>query len=89
MKNLTLLREKIDKIDEAIIKKLAMREKISRKIGIIKSTVRKPIKDSQREAQQKKQYEQLCLLYQLDVVFINRLFRDIIAHSREIQKNVR
>lgn len=89
MKKLQLLREQIDKIDAAIIKKLMMRQKLSKKIGLIKTESGKPVRDRQREKLQKQQYEKLCLLYQIDSSFIIHLFAEIIAHSRGLQKDDR
>ncbi len=89
MENLQLLREKIDKIDGAIIKKLAMRQKLSKKIGLIKTESGKPVRDRAREKFQKQQYEKLCSLYQIDSSFVTHLFAEIIEHSRGLQKDDR
>lgn len=87
MESLESLREKIDKIDADIIKKLAMRQTISKKIGHLKSASRKTIRDPAREQAQKKHYEKLCVLYELDFTLVNFLFSKIITHSRNLQKN--
>lgn len=86
MADLKSLRKKIDNIDAAIIKKLAMREKLSRKIGVIKAESSKAIADPVREARQKKQYQQLCLDHQINFPYINRLFKLILTHSKTVQK---
>jgi len=89
MENLKSLRKKIDRIDAAIIKKLSARQQISEKIGRLKIALGKPVKDFPREAAQKQQYAQLCLNYQVDFALVNRLFKLIISHSRNLQKNGR
>jgi chorismate mutase len=87
MENLKTLREKIDKIDAEIIKKLAVRQKISLKIGLLKSISEKQIKDPVREKKQKQQYEQLCAVCKIDFHFVNKVFKLILSHSRNLQKN--
>lgn len=86
MEDLKTLRKKIDKIDAAIIKKLARRQKISKKIGFLKVSSKKKIKDSVREKKQKSQYKKLCTEFHIDFKFINQLFDLIICHSRALQK---
>lgn len=86
MQNLKQLRDKIDKIDAAIIKKLAMRRKLSNQIGLIKAQAGKQVIDTAREKKLMQFYDDLCAQYQLQPVFIKRLFKIIIKESRRLQK---
>jgi chorismate mutase len=80
------LRDKIDKIDANIIKKLSQREILSRKIGKLKSKLNKKIIDNKREETLIRRYEKLCSKYQLKSFFIKKLFKLIIVNSRKLQK---
>lgn len=86
MEKMKILRQKIDKIDEDIIKNLSERKKIALQIGQLKAESGQPILDLTREAQKKIQYGKLCLTYGLEEKFIQRLFGLIIAYSRKLQK---
>ncbi|HEX4045621.1 MAG TPA: chorismate mutase [Gammaproteobacteria bacterium] len=85
MSTLIQLRNKIDKIDAAIIKKLAQRNKIAQKIGKLKAQSGKKVLDNKREQQLMRYHESLCEQYQLSAVFVKRLFKMIIAYSRRLQ----
>lgn len=85
-KDIKILREKIDRVDAKIIKNLAARGKLSLQIGRLKAASSQRIVDLTRETQQKNQYEKLCVLHGLDNAFVQRLFKLIIAHSRQLQK---
>lgn len=80
------LRDKIDKIDTDIIKKLSQRKILSLKIGKIKSKFEKKVIDNKREEKLILRYEKLCSEYKLQPTFIKKLFKIIIANSRELQK---
>lgn len=84
---LELLRHKIDQVDEAILKKIAIRQKLSKKIGILKNDTGKPIRDFKREAAQQKKYQQLASTLQIEPAFVAKLFKIIITHSISVQKS--
>jgi chorismate mutase len=86
MGTLEQLRNRIDKVDAAIIEKLAERQKLSREIGLIKQQINREIVDYGREDQLIQRYKQLCMQYELDPVFVKELFEMIIRHSRGLQK---
>ncbi|MBS0349590.1 MAG: chorismate mutase [Proteobacteria bacterium] len=88
MEEIKKLRERINKIDQAIIQKLATREKIVRKIGLFKAAKKKDIQDVAREKKLLHFYNKLCKQYQLDQVYVNQIFKLIISHSKKLQKNV-
>lgn len=80
------LREKIDKIDADIIRKISQRKILSIKIGKIKSKFGTKVIDNKREEKLMLRYEKLCLEYELQSTFIKKVFKIIITNSRELQK---
>ena len=80
------LRDKIDKIDTDIIKKISQRRVLSIKIGKIKSKIDKKVIDKKREEKLILRYEKLCLEYKLQSSFVKKIFKIIIANSRGLQK---
>lgn len=86
MSTLKSLRNKIDKIDESIVKKLVARKKLSKKIGQIKLKNKVKVIDKKREKELLALHDQLALHYQLSSAFIRRLFKIIILDSRKSQK---
>lgn len=81
------LRKKIDAIDDAIIKKIAQRNALVIKIGKIKHQTNSKVLDTKREEQLIARYEKLSLTYSLKADFIKRLFKMIIANSRQLQES--
>lgn len=79
------LREKIDKIDSSIIKKLSQRSILSVKIGKMKSKMGRKVKDNKREEKLMQYYEKLCAQHHLHPLFVKKLFKLIIANSRDLQ----
>lgn len=86
MSKIQQLRNKIDKIDTDIIKKLSERKNISIKIGQLKSQSDIGIKDNKREKELILNYEKLSCEYQLQLNFVKKLFKLIISNSRALQK---
>ncbi len=80
------LRKKINKIDAAIIKKLAERQKFSKQIGKLKDISGKSVIDIEREKELIDYHENLSAKYHLQEKFVKRLFRIIIGYSRGLQK---
>lgn len=87
MPTIEQLREKIDHLDAAIIKKLAQRQKLSKKIGQLKLKQKMQIKDITREKQMLLHYEKLSAPYQMNPIFIRNLFKQIIDYSRNVQQS--
>jgi chorismate mutase len=85
MSTIKELRSKVNKVDAAIIKKLATRTKLIKKIGALKTKSGKKITDKKREQELMQFYQQISLDYQLDPIFIKKLFKLIIAESRRAQ----
>lgn len=86
MTDIQKFRDKIDKIDLAIIKKLAQRKKLSIKIGQLKKKENKIIKVLIREKAMMKNYDILCHKYNLQKSFIKEIFKIIISNSKKLQK---
>lgn len=86
MKTLTSLRTKIDKIDASLVKLLARRQRLSQQIGAYKNQHGKSIINPRREKQILAQQQQLCVQYQLNVTYVERIFKTIIAYSRRLQR---
>ncbi|OGT46991.1 MAG: chorismate mutase [Gammaproteobacteria bacterium RIFCSPHIGHO2_12_FULL_41_15] len=86
MATIKQLREKIEVIDSAIIKKIAIRQKLSKQIGQLKNKAGKEILDNKREEALMHLYENLSAQYQLQESFIKRIFKIIITHSRRLQR---
>lgn len=80
------LRDRIDKIDAEIIKKLSKRQKTSVKIGKLKSKQDKAVVDKDREQELFRRYERLCCENNLNPTLIKRVFKLIIANSRSLQE---
>jgi chorismate mutase / prephenate dehydratase len=87
MQKLEELRKKVNAIDDAIIKKLAQRQKLVLQIGKFKAINNLPIRDLRQEEKLFKNYEVLCEKYGLSAIFIKRLFNIIFAHSRKLQRS--
>ncbi len=85
MKTIHELRDDVDKIDAAIIEKLAQRKILSEKIGFLKSQLDIEVIDSKREEELISHYEKLCNKYKLEPKFIKQLFQIIIEDSRKLQ----
>ena len=78
-------RKKILKIDGAILKKLANRFNLAKKIGEIKKINEIEIVDLKREESLKKHYQKWAKELNLDLKFVIKLFNLIIAESKKKQ----
>lgn len=76
-KELEKLRRKIDKIDKKMKKLLLKREKIVKKIGIIKKELMIPIEDKERENQ---------VLANIESDYLRKIYKEIIEASKGLQK---
>jgi chorismate mutase len=87
MSTIDELRHKIEEIDASIIQQLAIRVELSKQIGQLKLDHGADVVDPLREKKLYAFYDGLCEQYQLSSVFIKRLFKIIIIHSRQVQKS--
>jgi chorismate mutase len=88
MTTILQLREKIKKIDANIIQQLAQRQELCKQVGILKAKQGTAVTDQIRENNLMAFYEQQCEQAQLPVSFVKKLFNLIIAHSKQVQKNL-
>ncbi len=82
------LREQIQTMDRDIIRTLALRQNLCKKIAPLKKKAGKPIIDNDQEKKNFEFYESLSKEYDIDPQFIARLFRTIIMNSRAIQQKI-
>ncbi len=86
MTPLEKFRKQIDKIDCQIINLLSKRTKISKKVGDYKKKNNLKLQDKKREALIFKKIETLSKKYNINKNYINKLFKLILKHSKEIQE---
>jgi chorismate mutase/prephenate dehydratase len=87
MQKIEQLREKIEKIDAAIIEHLAARKILSEQIGQLKIDMGKAVLDPAREEYLLKQHKKVSLEYGLDPLFVTELFKIIFSYSHSLQKS--
>jgi O-6-methylguanine DNA methyltransferase len=80
--NLNNLRNKINKIDNGVLKLLIEREKVSKEIGILKLEHNIPVHNPQRE---KEIIQELSKKF--NPALIKKVFTAIFMQSKKIQKN--
>lgn len=81
------LREQIRNIDHDMIRNLARRQSLCKKIAPLKKKAGKPILDPDQEQKNFKYYEVLSKKYDTDFELIKRLFQLIIINARRIQQD--
>jgi len=79
MDKLQNFRNRIDKIDAKIVTLLRKREKIIRKVGLLKVKTKKPIQHKEREQ---------TILSRLDTDMEREVFKTILRESKKIQREV-
>ena len=84
-KNIAGFREQIDQIDEQIIDLLSERLRLTRKIGVIKDKINKPVIDKDREVDLNARIEKICRQKGLDSSFISNLWQLILHESYRVQ----
>ncbi|KGP63732.1 hypothetical protein EP47_05050 [Legionella norrlandica] len=86
MSTIEQLREQIQNIDHDIIRYIALRQDLCKKIGTLKRQLGKQIIDVEQEKKNFELYESLSKKYSMDPKFVAHLFRLIILNSRTIQQ---
>lgn len=88
MKQLQELRERIDVVDERLLKALAERWKLAEEIGKLKKQLILPLEDKEREKEiLEKRKLQSTEMGEEDTVFIEELFALLFKKSKEVQRN--
>ncbi|MCX6168904.1 MAG: bifunctional 3-deoxy-7-phosphoheptulonate synthase/chorismate mutase [Ignavibacteriales bacterium] len=85
--DITLLRDKINKLDASLIKLLAQRRKLSKEVIVVKETSNKPIRDQQRESELLNRLIKAGKKEGLDSHFLSKVFYEIIEDSVRLQQN--
>jgi chorismate mutase len=84
--NLSVLRQKIDAIDEQIIKNIAQRFAIVQQVKQYKKTNNIAVQDANREAKLLLRVSRLAKKNNLSVEFVAHLFDIIMHEARQQQK---
>ena len=82
---LVSLRQEIDQIDERIIDLLSQRLKLTGDIGLLKSKIKKPVIDKEREADLNARLDNLCRQKGLDSEFVLKIWQSILNESYRAQ----
>jgi chorismate mutase len=85
VEKLAKYRKKVDKINIKILKLLAKRLKITKKIGEYKKANNIKIFNSNREKEIYQTLEKQAEKYNLDKHYVKKVFKIIIKHSRKNQ----
>ena len=86
MEKISLLRKRIDEIDEQILRLLKERIGICENIGTIKREHGLPVKDPERENEQYMRITELASKLELDPQEVRDVYQEIIAMSIRAQK---
>jgi chorismate mutase len=86
MDNIEMLREKIDAVDDQILKDLVVRMKICLAIGELKKQHGKPVHDISRETEVFKRVRERAEIFKLDPIKIERLYREIVNMCTSVQE---
>ncbi len=86
MDDLQTLREKVDAIDDQILRDLRERVKICRAIGDLKKKQGLTVRDINRESEVYKRSKEKAELYKLDPIKIERLYREIVNICSAVQE---
>jgi chorismate mutase len=86
MDELDALREKVDAVDDQILRDLAQRVKVCRAIGELKKQQGKPVQDLKREVDVFKRARERAELFKLDPDKIERLYREIVNMCSVVQE---
>ena len=86
MDDIETLREKVNAVDDQILRDLAQRIKICRAIGELKKQQSKPVHDISRETEVFRRVRDRAELLKLDPVSVERLYREIVNMCSSVQQ---
>jgi chorismate mutase len=86
MSELEALREKVDAVDDQILRDIVQRVKICRAIGELKKQQGKPVHDISRENEVFHRVKEHAELFKLDPLVIERLYREIVNMCSAVQE---
>jgi chorismate mutase len=84
---LNTIRNRINEIDEQLIKLMAERTQFAGEIASLKSELNMPINDEDRELHIKETIKTLCSKYGFDSNLSLEILTLLMNHSKELQKN--
>ena len=82
------IREKLDKLDESLLKTLAERFFLSEEIAELKMKNNMPVLDEEREKEMLENKKKLAEKLGLDIKTVESIFEVILKRSRQIQKDI-
>jgi chorismate mutase len=86
MDEIAVLREKVDAVDDQILRDIVQRVKICRAIGELKKQKGKPVHDVSREIQVFQRIKERAELLKLDPVLTERVYREIVNMCSNVQQ---
>jgi chorismate mutase len=86
MDDLAVLREKVDAVDDQILRDILQRVKICRAIGELKKQKGKPVHDISRETEVLNRVKERALLLKLDPILTERIYREIVNMCSSVQQ---
>jgi chorismate mutase len=86
MDDIETLREKIDAVDDQILRDLVQRVKLCRAIGELKKQQGKPVHDISRETEVFRRVKDHALLLKLDPIMAERIYREIVNMCSSVQQ---
>jgi chorismate mutase len=86
MDEISSLREKVDAVDDQILRDIAARVKLCRAIGDLKKQQSKPVHDVNRENEVFKRVKERALLFKVDPVIAERIYREIVNMCSNVQE---
>jgi chorismate mutase len=86
MDEIANIREKVDAIDVQILRDIAARVKLCRAIGDLKKQQGKPVHDVNRENEVFKRIKERALLFKVDPVITERIYREIVNMCSSVQE---
>jgi len=86
MDDMSTLREKVNAVDDQILRDIAQRVKICRAIGELKKQQSKPIHDISRETEVFKRVKERAELFKIDPAKVELLYREIVNMCSSVQE---
>jgi chorismate mutase / prephenate dehydratase len=86
MDEIDSLREKINAVDEQILRDIVVRVKICRAIGELKKQHDKPVHDISRETEVYNRVKERALGLKLDPIQTERIFHEIVNMCSSVQQ---
>ncbi len=86
MDDIKSLREKVDAVDDQILRDLVQRVKICRAIGELKKQQSKPVHDIHRETEVFQRVRERAELMKLDPERIERIYHEIVNMCSTVQQ---